>query len=385
MVAFRAAGALCTLLPNEIMEQEFDKEIDALLRTTRDRDVARSPDSAHLDTDTIAAFAENALPAKSRMLSMAHLADCDRCRGILAGSMAWPPAEEPSKQTVVTAGSVAGPWYKNLFRIPNLAFTMGGLVLVFGGILAVLVVTRNSADRNATVSQISPNEGMPQYSAPSSSSSAANMAVQAVSNAASNSVSNAAVPASRPPDETSKPEGRIQTEPAGPPSNSADAVEDKPAAERSRTAGSAPQPPIVGASRPPAADAKSESEKEDSSQNMRAEGRLAAAPPAPAPNKKAAAFSRDGTNQNAERTADSTRGAGATSSAMVPAVKTAGGKRFEKRDGAWYDAAYHGQGTRDIRRGSPAYKELDAGLRSVAASVGGVVIIVWKGVAYRIQ
>jgi hypothetical protein len=66
------------------MELDFDKEIDALLRqTARSEQFAAANGSnapAHIDADAISAFAENALPEKTRALYMTHLADCGRCR-----------------------------------------------------------------------------------------------------------------------------------------------------------------------------------------------------------------------------------------------------------------------------------------------------------------
>ena len=77
------------------MKQEFDKEIDALLRRRAGTDAVRwrredarpaSPpqeESAHLDTDELSAYAENALPASARARYVTHLADCDVCRKIV--------------------------------------------------------------------------------------------------------------------------------------------------------------------------------------------------------------------------------------------------------------------------------------------------------------
>jgi hypothetical protein len=93
MVALWAAK---TFVISNLMKLEFDKEIDALLRRntrTAERGSARedegspssSPTGAHLDADELNAFAENALPASARTLYVAHLADCDECRGAVAG------------------------------------------------------------------------------------------------------------------------------------------------------------------------------------------------------------------------------------------------------------------------------------------------------------
>jgi hypothetical protein len=66
-------------------------------------------------------------------------------------------------------------------------------------------------------------------------------------------------------------------------------------------------------------------------------------------------------------------------------TRTAGGKVFKRADNAWYDSAFGGQRMTTVRRNSSEYKKLDAGLRSIAENIGGVVVVVWKGRAYRIQ
>ncbi len=81
------------------MELEFDKEIDAILRTTRHTEGVAA-DSPHLDADVIAAFAENALPERSKTLYVQHLADCDRCRKILSQTISI------SENAVETAAAV---------------------------------------------------------------------------------------------------------------------------------------------------------------------------------------------------------------------------------------------------------------------------------------
>jgi len=69
----------------------------------------------------------------------------------------------------------------------------------------------------------------------------------------------------------------------------------------------------------------------------------------------------------------------------MPVTRVVGGRTFNNRDGAWYDLAYHGQATSNYRRGTAEYKRLDGGLRSIADTLGGTVVIVWKAKAYRIQ
>jgi hypothetical protein len=78
------------------MELEFDKEIDALMRKGG-VSVGGSPAGGHLDADEISAFAENAMPERSRALYLGHFAECDRCRKILSNLIALNAEAEPEK------------------------------------------------------------------------------------------------------------------------------------------------------------------------------------------------------------------------------------------------------------------------------------------------
>ena len=65
--------------------------------------------------------------------------------------------------------------------------------------------------------------------------------------------------------------------------------------------------------------------------------------------------------------------------------RNVGGKTFEMRSGVWYDSAYDGGGTKDVKRGTEKYLKLDEGLRNIANSLGGTVVIVWNGRTYKIK
>jgi hypothetical protein len=65
--------------------------------------------------------------------------------------------------------------------------------------------------------------------------------------------------------------------------------------------------------------------------------------------------------------------------------KRLGGRTFQRRDNVWYDRAYRGQATKNVRRNTDEYRELDSGLRVIAESLNGVVVVVWEKKAYRIQ
>ena len=69
----------------------------------------------------------------------------------------------------------------------------------------------------------------------------------------------------------------------------------------------------------------------------------------------------------------------------MPVTRLVGGKRFDNRNGVWYDSAYRGQATINLRRASDEYKKIDKGVRNIADTLGGTVVVVWKDKAYRIQ
>jgi hypothetical protein len=88
--------------------------------------------------------------------------------------------------------------------------------------------------------------------------------------------------------------------------------------------------------------------------------------------------------------APSTQGARAGSDAKAKTeaaqrTRTLAGKTFTFADGVWYDSAYKRGATVNVRRGTDEYNKLDADLRAIAQKIGGTVVVVWKGKAYRIQ
>ena len=60
-------------------------------------------------------------------------------------------------------------------------------------------------------------------------------------------------------------------------------------------------------------------------------------------------------------------------------------KTFNRRQGVWYDSAYKGQKTTNVKRGTTQYNKLEPGLRSIGNQLKGTVVVVWKSRAYKIQ
>ena len=68
-------------------------------------------------------------------------------------------------------------------------------------------------------------------------------------------------------------------------------------------------------------------------------------------------------------------------------TRTVGGHKFRKQGSAWVDTAYKSSlSTINVQRGSEQYRALiadETGLRAITQQLGGEVIVVWRGHAYR--
>ena len=396
------------------MELEFDKEIDLLLRKA-DRgvlvgDKPHDKPKVHLDADELAAFVENAMPEKTRALHMAHLADCGHCRRILSGLIAL-SAEDAAEEMRVAAPAVSTasvePWYRRFLLFPNLAYVMGGLVLVFGGLLTFSVL-QTSQREAATVSQATEGETGRGPMEPASSSldstnqmslanSAANtytfnsnaaVSQNVPSNSAANTSSNTSIIGSalapRGEAEDAKPVVRER-------GFSIDGA-DAPAAGVT----AAPPPPVPAAQPQPkdaevaVTDATTTAAKEESkllqkkrSANEKDDLSLSARQVQESPRTQAGGpmKSKPGPSRDAQQNFPNR----ANNTYDLPTMKRVSGKSFEFRNNVWYDISYRGQATKNVRRGTDEYRDLDKGLRSIAESLSGVVVAVWEGKAYRIQ
>ncbi|MGI8788673.1 MAG: zf-HC2 domain-containing protein [Pyrinomonadaceae bacterium] len=385
-----------------MMELNFDKEIDALLRQSaqesEDAFAARDiPHSAHLDADEISAFAENALPEKNRQGCTMHLADCDRCRKILSNLISL---NSDSESEIVHAeekeiGASPIPWYRKLFAFPNLAYTLGALILIFAGLGIFTILQNGDAARNAEVSQISeqqPNgKGM-------SSDGGANPAEESRPNAMSNSmssnttfnraaisnssasVSNSAMPAAPPvaaansnmPATRNEEDKNLQPapKPTAPQKEPVDLAKTEDSVAAGAVSPKENNLQLDEAERQNQASENSVSQRKTA--NLSINGRSVQTAPmattrAETKDKKAEELKDDATEKSAE------------------AATTVGGKTFKRANNVWVDSAYRGQPTTNISRGTKEYKKLDKDLRRIVENLGGTVIVVWKEKAYRIQ
>ncbi len=395
------------------MEFEFDKEIDLLLRqTAQGKAVAtlnpkseiQNPKSVHLDADEISAFAENALPEKARLNYVLHFADCERCRKFLSNLIALNSAtqseiihaEEPK---LLTAIAPEIPWYRKIFAAPTLAYTMGGLILLFAGFGVFTVLQNNS--RNAEVSstyekqtggkgmasdgdasvQEMPSNQMPANTAMNSAASSNTMAnaSNSVSSVAPSVMANSNAAAVRREAEPNLEEAR---------------KDDKSLSDRSKQQ-ETESSPITATPAPPPPPAKQSDnifESDDQKENQPPSGSQSGiAQTQPAQNKPQImpdtrniqrAPSPVAKEQKAEDKEDATKLSAKRKTAETTNV---GGKTFKRANNVWVDAAYRGQPTINVSRGTNEYKKLDSGLRGIVENLGGTVIVVWKEKAFKIQ
>ena len=373
------------------MESDFDKEIDILLRKEGSGRYmsAQGRDAAHLDADELSAFAENALPDRSRQAAVLHLAGCDRCRKILSDVIMVSEAAEPAQTAAAAAAPQATvPWYRRIFLTPNLAYVMGALVVVFAGFLGytLLLSPESSAPEVSQVANSErafggPSAASDEGTVSASANTAANTANAATITASnSNAARNSAVNFNS---STAPPAEPLAEQPVG--GNSANAA---PAPMADTTTTSAAPPPRPSPFNKDGADLAQQDqlsrEKRETLPAAQAANQAAEAPlmmrsaPAdkPAAKSRSIAPSREARSQRMDA-------AGVTENES--AVKHINGKTFELKQGVWYDTAYNGQRTTNIRRGSEEFKKLDAPLRSIADSLGGTSVILWNAKAYRFQ
>jgi hypothetical protein len=352
------------------MENDFDKTIDALLRNARDPSLTGNASfGTHLDADELSMFAENASPAAFRQKQAAHIANCGNCRKILAqlislnADKAEPILDAPEIHTEA-ANSI--PWYRRLFIYPNIAYVMGSLVVVFGGLLAFTLISNNS---KVNISRST--ENFPQSEA---SSATANRSVQ-----------------SGPSDEASQNFDRSFT------ANSANSNSNSAALTRTQN------PLIAAESDTPAELQKDEAVKSAAKPSSNASGyvldgqsngnvgggRVAQAPA----RAKSEAELNDREDKQDMRAMSAPAPPPSTeilsekkrSRAYSEPSKTVGGQRFFLKEGVWYDVRYNGQPTINIRRDTSEYKKLDHGLKDIAEKLDRTAVILWKEKAYRIS
>ncbi len=381
------------------MENNFDKEIDTLLRqSARSNSIVSVADfDVHLDADEISMFAENVLPEKARNKVIKHLAECNDCRSILSNLILL--NEETETENVSSAGEkavqiAAVPWYKKLFIFPQIAYAMGALVLVFSGAIGFLVYqtatksrsfelakqTENSSVSNTAASTENSVGKEPDFNAESSNSMTIN------TNTAANFPNKNRTEII--PSENSN--VGVENAPAVKSEQNENVLLEQPKSSvSSRQMENLPAPGFVP--KPSIKRENAEESRDDKDESV-ADSVTSAPPP---PQVAAAAPKSNISSRNAESKKNEENVDAKTSKLArnTENRRQIGGKFFNRINGVWIDSAYDKTAgnnlglppTISVKRGTSDYLRLDKSIRTIAESLEGPVIIVANNRAYRIQ
>lgn len=402
------------------MEVDFDKQIDTILRDlAKGNSFAEEQPKTHLDADELSAFAENVLPARARLRATEHLADCSRCRKILANSAFFVNEAESETiheevKTIVPIPVV--PWYSRLFAFPQLAYTMGAFALLLSGMVGILL-WQNSKDASLNVAKADKTSERPTGTGgassegdapvkevyPSSSNSSANVAAPAANTAANSnvSVSNAPVTVSKDvqPLATPAPAGETNTSSGGdhPPTDKVSSEDSERESKNNKEVATKADTKKDLEDDSPKTTTKNEQpqtevadnniarqpqevtvQNQNRSQTMMPDGPTRNMP-SPAPKIARSEVRRD------EYENKNSGNSGEVAKKKAEPTLSIGGKTFRSDGGRWVDTDYKGGNTENYKRGTSEYKNLDSGLQNIGNSFKETVIVVWKGKNYKIQ
>jgi len=402
------------------MKQADNNEVDLLLRslakTWEGKTLLSGSLSAdergafadHLDADELNSYAEGVAPAPARARYTAHLADCDRCRGIVIGLTQASGATAHYEAAVEQRG--AGFWQKLSALLSPAVLRYAVPVLALAGLIGIsLFVFRQRSSHEfmaenlppVTTStpsdQFKPAEPAAGYlepttpeipKTPSDTHTALNQEeqkTQAEKNPAQVPGSDSEFGAARSLKDlksTGKESGEAQSQPA-------DAAETKAATP------AAPSTSILSQADKSAGIAKEQPAKRDDRDEAKRNQYLFKNTPSDehGPNRSAAPRAAGAVNSPRVSEPTNERAGGETNQKLetreAGTVTTVAGRHFKHEGNTWIDTAYEpSRGTINVNRGSEQYRALVAdepGLRTIANQLRGVVIVVWKNRVYRIQ
>ncbi|HZT59891.1 MAG TPA: hypothetical protein VFA21_14870 [Pyrinomonadaceae bacterium] len=404
--------------------------------------------TAHLDADELSAFAEGSLPASARVAASAHLADCDECRGLVVNLARAAGVEgmiekraAASVPATTSEPSRLRAWFAAMFEPGALRYVAPVLAMCL--VAAVTFVTLRSRRAEERVAQ-SASTSAPRSPITSDQTTDASGALQPTSNTATNA--NASVPsaaagnaaggaAAHAPASTGATASEnepARESPAGGPSSSArtdslDAAsppappKDEPPPPEQKTAAS--ETVTVTREQPRAAqpvETGTDQSQQRTSNLSRGEAQQQS-PDGSRGQSGATVNGRQNESVNGGRNAaiagglasgvmkeDRDRGAASTTArrarpsddkhakteedgaaASDAETRNVAGHRFRREGGAWVDVNYKpSMSSTGVHRGTDSYRALVADipeLGRVADQLGGEVVVVVRGRAYRIR
>ena len=396
------------------MKQANNNEVDLLLRAlARERTSAawqsrsesgdaKQVSSAHLDADELNSYAEGVTPDPARTRYTEHLADCEACRGIVVSLVQ--SAGVASRLEVPEQKGGAGFWQKlSEFLSPKvLGYAIPALVLtaVIGiGFMALKqrsgsqYVAQNERPAEATpLAQNKADSGLgsaakPQPTVQNAIKSGATTELPGEKTALEDEKLQAGRGLLKPDSSIAK---VAPSKDAGQPADVDSVAESRPYALEPKAA-QAPPPATATVINPEksAELAKERSEKrEDQPRDQNEEFRVQT-DEVHGPNRSRSNTAQVATQRGAGVMAGRGPSADKNKKDADAETRSVMGRHFTREGDAWVDTAYeYSQATVRVARGSDQFRALVAdepAIRTIAAQLNGVVIVVWKNRAYRIQ
>ena len=384
------------------MKQANNNEVDLLLRSLA-RASGESPlqsgatsgesvASEHLDADELNSYAEGVAPAPARARYMEHLADCEACRGIVVGLTQ--AAGAASRLDVAQQQGGFSVWQKltALLSLPILRYAVPALVLT--AVIGIGLFALKQQRQNEFVAQNQPEVA----SRPSSQGdNGAAFSSPAVVQNGANTRSNAETSKDNLKDQKAQAVGQPTLAPessvaktaskdAAQPEEAAGATVTQSYASEPKAAAPPPPAPLLDAEKSTALAKEKPAKREDQPRD-RDEFRVAQDDVhGPDRSRNNVALPANGRSAGSMTERGSS---GADKKAGEVETRTVMGRHFTREGDAWVDTAYESsRATIRVTRGSEQFRALVAdepGVRTIAEQLGGVVIVVWKNRAYRIQ
>ncbi len=347
------------------------------------------PMAEHLDPDELNSFAEGVLPAATRTLYAAHLADCVRCRKMVAQlamasglSLQQIPTEKTPKENLWK-------YFASIFTPSVMRYAVPALSLVILAAIGLVWFRQERKEREAsfvarngelTTTQKRESFGDNQPAATPEQSNAK----PAVSEVSHGRLAGAKTADTKQEEERSKTEKN-----EGAAARSTKKVDDATKSEVSKeTESRVASTPKLDVDAPPPAKPQS-----GVAEGGEAVAKRAAQPASVAQSEdKMKRREQDEAASKKSEVRDAPRVFGGLMSRKDdgrPATRTVAGRHFRREENVWVDTAYSSSSsTTNISRGSEQYRALvgdEPELRTIAEQLDGEVVVVWKGKAYRIR
>jgi len=376
------------------MKQETNNEMDLLLRRLGRRDDAAMPED-HLDADELSAYAENALPATARTRYTVHLAECSRCRSLVAQLSSSAGVVAATDSAAVREPSGFRKFLASLFTPMVLRYAAPALGLILVAAIGFLVLRSNQPGQYEARN----NETAPQQQPVASPAASSDRNVDSASNTAPNP--------GRVDEERKQ---KNQAAQPAPPPNMAPAVTSVNAEVSKDKAVAQPKPeeqPASAANEPPpvkTAPAATPEQSPRAAETEAAKNEVKVQSVAgPQEKKELRAAQREDRKKDSDDLARARKPADAVSAPATGSARgiqsgggdfssttrTVAGRRFRKQGGVWVDTAY--DSSKDavtLSRDSEQYRALVAdepAIKTIAEQLEGEIIVVWKGHTYRIR